>query len=311
MLSETEFFKRRLCGVVFAAAVLLVLKPVSAAPPRVKACPPASRWHIAETSNFRILVYGAQPAGVEIGQQCETLRGTLCEKWLGKSSPQWTPKCDIVLHSSDASYLGELGQGAASTLASSLVEQKVGRIALRRIDIRASRAGWRQTALPHEMTHVVLADCFKQRPLPRWIDEGMAILADPEIKQAGHRKDLDDAIKARASFRVVELISMEDYPAAQRWGTFYGQSASLVEYLVSQSTPDRFVQFVRLSMDNGYESALTQVYQIDNVMELERRWRAHLSGTGVAKNRQSPPATVVVKLVPVGLVRGNTLSAGL
>ena len=33
-------------------------------------------------------------------------------------------------------------------------------------------------SLGHELTHVLLADLFPNQTLPRWLDEGIAILAD-------------------------------------------------------------------------------------------------------------------------------------
>ena len=236
-------------------------------------CSPAS-WHAVETANFRILTYGCQCASRETGEKCEATRATLAEQWLGTTlAPNWTPKCDIVLHPSDAAYLREVGGGAGSTVASSLIDRKEGRIATRRIDVRGTQPNWQTAALGHEMTHIVLADRFADRPLPRWVDEGMAILADSREKQRLHRQDLKKALESRSQFRVLELITLADYPPAQRWGTFYGQSAALVQYLVEQGGERRFVEFVQLSLDQGYEPALRQVYQV-GIAELEQRWQA-------------------------------------
>ena len=58
------------------------------------------------------------------------------------------------------------------------------------------------TALPHELTHLILADRFSPRQVPRWSDEGMAVLADPAEKQRLHLRDLRQAL---ADARVPEL----------------------------------------------------------------------------------------------------------
>ncbi len=79
---------------------------------------------------------------------------------------------------------------------------------------------------------------------------------------------------------MVELLTLEDYPAAQRWGTFYGQSASIVEFLVAQKSPADFVKFVRLSLERGYDKSLREVYEIDGIADLDRRWTAHTGPGG-------------------------------
>ncbi len=234
-----------------------------------------SSWHVLETENFRVLVYGTRRVAASAGEACETLRTALYAKWTGETSPGvWSPKCDVVLHPNDASYLKEVGPGAASTVASSLVDQHKGRTRSRRIDVRSFNSDWETAALPHEMTHVVLADRFAGRTLPRWIDEGVAILADPVEKRRLHKQEMRGAIANRSAFRVVELLTLDDYPAANRWGTFYGQSVSVVEYLVTQKSPAEFLEFVQLAMDNGYEASLRKVYGISGIAELERDWNA-------------------------------------
>ncbi len=233
-------------------------------------------WHAVETANFRILCFGTQGVSRDTADGCEKLRDKLAGQWLGRQpAPNWNPKCDIVLHATDEAYVREVGGGGRNTVASALVDRKQGRIASRRIDVRSTQKNWLSTALGHELTHVVLADRFAARALPRWVDEGIAILADPTEKQSRHRGDLKSAIAARGEFRVLELITLADYPAAHRWGAFYGQSASLVQFLIDRSGEERFVEFVEVSFDRGYEQALQQVYQF-GIADLERDWHAQL-----------------------------------
>ena len=258
-------------------------EPQSAASKGARRACPTLGWHIAESRNFRVLVYSVEPADARVCDRCEALRGQLIEKWLGADSraqaeaSSWSPKCDIILHTSSASYVKAVGPGGAATVASSLVDQDHGKINLRRIDVRGMDPDWQSAALPHEMTHVVLADRFAGQRLPRWADEGVAILADPDTKVQGHLRDLEQAVATRNAFRVVELFALEDYPPANRWAAFYGQSASLTQFLVSRSdSSEKFVDFVELAMHRGYDAALRDVYQIHDAAELERAWRAQL-----------------------------------
>jgi hypothetical protein len=260
---------------------------------------PRPVWHVLETANFRVLSYGTHPVAASAGQACETLRTELYAKWIGDdSAADWLPKCDVVLHPTDASYLREVGAGAASTVASSLIDQLQGQIRTRRIDVRTSDSDWQTAALPHELTHVVLAGRFAGRALPRWIDEGAAILADPTAKRLGHKQEITAALANRSAFRIVELVTLDDYPAAHRWGTFYCQSASVVEYLVSQKSPADFVQFVELALDEGYDTSLRKVYGIAGIAGLERNWQAQ---THLSQPRISQPRTIQASApIPTG-----------
>jgi len=270
----------------FAVFVFAVLALAEAAEP--VACP---RWHITETENLRILNYGTEPIGRETADACEAARNGLAKRWLKSDQTHaWRPKCDIVLHSTDGGYLREVGAGARSTAASALVEQREGRVVLRRVDVRATRKDWLSSALAHELTHVVLADRFRTDALPRWLDEGIAILADPAAKRAGHAQGVRRAMASGSHFRLVELLALRDYPPAGRWGAFYDQSAALVEFLVAEAGPTRFVEFVEQALENGYPAALSQVYGQD-LGELERTFHAALAKSG----RQSPRTSHLAK----------------
>ncbi|MEX2113843.1 MAG: hypothetical protein WD845_11695 [Pirellulales bacterium] len=176
----------------------------------------------------------------------------------------------MVIHPTAASYLAEVGSAGRSTVASALVQREAGRIALRRIDVRDTSHG----AFGHELAHVVLADRFTREPLPRWVDEGIAILADSADKQRRHARDFAEALSNRAEFRLVELVAMEDYPPAGRWGAFYGQSASLVSFLVQQAGEQQFLDFVAAALESGYQQGLRETYDM-SIAQLERRWRTH------------------------------------
>ncbi len=258
-----------------------------------------SSWLVTESANFRVLVYGAQPASRQICDSCETLRSQLIEKWLGAGAAQkavsepWSPKCDIIIHSTAAGYVRAVGPGGNMTVASSLVDQDRGRIHVRRIDVRGQDAHWQTSALPHEMTHVVLADRFAGQRLPRWADEGVATLADPFAKRQGHLRDLHQAVATRSAFRIAELFTMDDYPPASRWAAFYGQSISLTEYLVDRGqSSEQFVNFVECAMNKGYETALREVYRINGPAELERDWMASIRAT---KPTAKPTASTAAK----------------
>jgi hypothetical protein len=156
------------------------------------------------------------------------------------------------------------------------VKSSSGRIVARRIDLLEADTNFLKAALPHELTHVVVNDRFLTNPLPRWADEGIAILADPQAKQRRHRNDLHMAVSDGTAFHAAALVALEDYPRPDRFGAFYGQSASLTEFLVERGTPAHFLAFMEGARREGYDSALRQYYEIDGIGELDRQWRQRL-----------------------------------
>jgi hypothetical protein len=205
------------------------------------------------------------------------LRHALCAKWCGAdATEEWNPKCQLVLYSSKQSYVAVVGRGGERTVGSSVVHVEKGCVESRRIDLLGGQTDFLTAALPHELTHVILRERFIRTKLPRWADEGLAILADTKAKQGRHFKDLQDAIAGRTTFNVASLLAMDDYPRSDRFGAFYGQSASLAEFLVNRKSPATFIEFIERADSDGYDKALRQCYGFSGLADLDRQWRQHI-----------------------------------
>src|SRR5262249_35474181 len=144
----------------------------------------------------------------------------------------------------------------------------------RRMNLRADNPQMLTTILPHEVTHIVLADLFIAQQIPRWADEGMAVLAEPLREQHLRAAELQGPLETGQLFDLATLMAM-DYPEAKDWSRYYAQSVSLTRYLVEQGPPERFIKFVRDSQRIGPEAALRGVYQIGGLAELKDRWLAY------------------------------------
>lgn len=243
-------------------------------------------WTICESANFRFCCRGRATASQETVAKAEALKAKLALKWLGaeaEADKDWRPKCDVILHTSAGSYL-QAAPGGEQTLGSSLIEVERGQIVTRRIDLRADRTGWFNDALGHELTHVVLADVFPGGNVPHWADEGMAVLADTPAKQNAHFRDLQIARGSRSTLRLVELLALDGYPRPDQQAAFYGQSASIVRYLVERDGPEQFVRFVRGAAKRGYEQALREDYQINGIQGLELHWARYVQRESTRSN---------------------------
>ena len=151
------------------------------------------------------------------------------------------------------------------------MESNGNRVVARRMNLRADHPQLLTAILPHEVTHVVLADLFTAQQIPRWADEGIAVLAEPNAEQQIRAAELQEPLEAGRVFDLSKLMAM-DYPDAKDWSLYYAQSVSLTRFLVEQGPPEQFVQFVQNSQRDGIEAALRDTYRIGGFAELQERW---------------------------------------
>jgi len=250
--------------------------------------------HDSSSQDVAVYSYRGGPSPVSVAEQCYSIRRQLHARWSGDRALQpWKPRCRIVVHATRAGYLNAVGRGAAQTSGSSLIRFDGSRIVERRIDLLADGGG-ELPALAHELTHVVLADRFGGRQPPHWADEGIALLSDSAEKQALHRRDCQLALRSGRALRLAEIVRLERFTSGEEAAAFYGQSLSLVDFLVRQAGPARFLAFVETGMDNGYDRALRQCYDIDGLGALECQW--HEAATHYSAN-----ATLLCQTQPSSL----------
>jgi len=243
-------------------------------------------WSVAETMNFRIY-HNLSPEWVErTAQVAERTRASMQRKWLGQSQPAWNPKCEIFLHASAQDYSRATGVPASSPGHSSF-QLDAGRVLSRRIDLHCDDNNIFMAVLPHEATHVVLAGNFGDKPVPRWADEGIAVLTEPRDKIERHLRTLPDHRQAHQLFPVKQLVNMSDYPDPHYVAAFYAESVSLVEFLSKERGPEVFTQFVRDGLRENFDAALARHYGFVNFDDLEARWQAHAFGGQAAPANQT------------------------
>ena len=263
------------CSVAIFAAAPIPVAEAGIQTPAI-ATVEGTQWEAA-SANFVVRSHHSAHDAREVAEFCERWRGKLQRHWCAAEREAWSPRCEVVVHADARSYLAAVGAGASQTFGSSLIqfgkqENDKDKIVSRRlIDFRGdNRFGI--AAVPHEMTHVILADLLDGRQPPRWADEGMAILADSRDKQLLHERDLTSGLTSCSAFGVAELLTLESYPQPARVPAFYGQSASLTALLARRDDPAKFVEFLRRSLDRGYDQALHDIYHLDNIAHLERLW---------------------------------------
>jgi hypothetical protein len=231
----------------------------------------AQGWYIAETENFRIFHNQPRDLVHKVALAAEQTRLAMNRKWFGSAGEAWNPKCSLYLHDDGKQYARSTGVPANSP-GHSRIETEGERVVSRRIDVHCDNPTMLKAVLPHETTHVVVAGKFGKGPVPRWADEGMAVLTEPADKIALHLKNLARFQKDGQLFSTRELMQLSDYPQPRRVGVFYAQSVSLVDYLTKKRGAVVFSQFLREALRDGYEPALRKHYQFRDFNDLQQSW---------------------------------------
>jgi len=229
-------------------------------------------WQVAETVNFRIFHKQNREFSEKVAGVAERTRVEVLRKWFGGNGVPWRGKCDVYLHATAQAYGSATGVSATSP-GHSRIETDSGNVVSRRMDLRCDIANLLNGVLPHETTHVVLAGQFGKHDVPRWADEGMAVLSEPADAIAQHRRNLAQSLTAKQTFTIRELMHLHDYPQANRVSVFYAQSVDVVAYLTELRGPLAFAEFLREGMQSGYEQSLRRHYGLASLDDLQTRWQ--------------------------------------
>lgn len=220
-----------------------------------------------ETANFAVEAPAAEIAR-QIAETAERCRMDLATLWLGKDLPDWPEKCPVKV------YIGnDLGAGGKT----SFIFDK-GTVYDWDMEVQGPLVRILDSVLPHEITHMVLASHFG-RPIPRWLDEGIATSVEHQSEQAKYRQMLRHFLQAEVGrcFPFNQMVAMKEYPEDPM--PFYAQGFSLVEYLLQIGTQFggdahcRLVRFADSAMQNGdWNAAISEHYGIQNLGQLQLSW---------------------------------------
>jgi RNA polymerase sigma factor (sigma-70 family) len=123
-----------------------------------------------DTPNFRVEAPTVQLAR-RIALAAERYRKEKALEWLGQVIPPWSQPCPIQV---------QLAAGGSNSATS--FEFADGKVTRQHMSLQGPLDRILKADLPHEITHVILAHHFGS-PLPRWADEGAAILSADEVER--------------------------------------------------------------------------------------------------------------------------------
>jgi hypothetical protein len=231
-------------------------------------------WRVAETVNFRLLHQHSRSLAEAVLRIAEHARTAQLRKWFDEPGRNWEPKCRLYLYPSGEAYSEATGAPATPGGGHTDIRAEDGRVLSRCIHVHGERTFLLKGVVPHEVTHAVLAGRLSSGRVPRWADEGMAILAEAPAHIDMHLRYLPRWRADDALYSTRTLVEMRDYPEPHALGVFYAQSVSLVDFLARQKGAERFAAFVRDGERDGYAASLRRHYGW-NFAELDRHWRRH------------------------------------
>ena len=206
--------------------------------------------------------------------------GPNCSRYWAGAEPDvepGTPRCDIYLYP-DARIFAQVTGQPADSPGFSTMGLSSGRVVARRINLRADHAGLVEAVVPHEVAHVVLADLFPTQQIPRWADEGMAVLAEPLDARPTGLSDLD--APARLGPRL-PVRRPDDRRHARRplLGPVHGPER-LGDGLPRRPRHARTASSSSSARPGGTgpEPALNRIYGFEGFDDLQARWLDHARG---------------------------------
>jgi hypothetical protein len=231
-------------------------------------------WQAAESANFRLFHQTSRSMAEAVLQTAERARVAQLRKWFGEVGDAWEPKCRIYLYSNAEAYGEATGAPVNPGGGHTDIRTDGDEVLSRVIHVHGARTFLLKGVVPHEVTHAVLAGRLSSRRVPRWADEGMAILAEAKAHIDMHLRYLPRMKADDVLYSMRTLVEMRDYPEPRAVGVFYAQSVSLVDFLTRQKGAERFAAFVRDGERDGYASSLRKHYGW-SFAELDRHWRRH------------------------------------
>jgi len=213
----------------------------------------------------------------QVGASAERHRRALARAWLGKEMPDWSEPCPLQV----SVTLG--GSGGATTF-----HFDRGRVLSQHMRVEGTLDRLLVSVLPHEVAHTVFAHDFG-RPVPRWADEGGAVLGEDPRERARHEKAMRQMLGEEGRrIPLRRLLALQDYPPDML--ALYVQGYSLTRFLVALRDRPTFLAFLKDGADGDWDRALNAHYGYKKVEELERAWLAGLKRPGpVGGGTPTPP----------------------
>jgi hypothetical protein len=233
-------------------------------PPAVVAPPEEAAAHHHITPNF-VVTAPTKLVALEVGLSAEHYRREKAIEWLGKDLPKWSKPCRVRVK------ITTQGCGGATSFAFDK-----GKVLSQDMHLEGSLDRILSDCLPHEVTHTILAHWYG-KPLPRWADEGMALLSESSDSQVRHAAMMSRILDEGRRIPLRHLLPSHEFPRDVM--ALYTEGYSLTDFLVKAGDRNTFLKLVRQGEQDGWDEAVRALYGWKTVEALEKAWLASVSKT--------------------------------
>jgi RNA polymerase sigma factor (sigma-70 family) len=272
--------------------------PVPAVAPPPVALDEASPAASYRTTNFVVTAPTRRCARL-VAEAAEQQRRQQALRWLGKELPDWKELCRIRVNIPSLGFLSNTASEADGHATCFAFDN--GKVTAQEMQLEGQLERILANSLPHEVTHTIFASHFRA-PVPRWADEGAALLAEDEEEQQRHEKLMRRLLDTPERFLSLRrLLPMPDYPKDVM--PLYVEGYALTRFLVERKDRQTFLAFVARGIRGDWDEAASRSYGFRNVKELERAWTTSL-GREREEKADTGEASPPVGAQPVtGMVR--------
>ena len=192
---------------------------------------------------------------------------------------------------------------------SDLVQFGPGGVASQNMEIKGPLDRLFASVLPHEVTHTVFAYHFR-RAVPRWADEGGAVLSEDDIERERHDKIIRQHPQPGAPVPPAPVVQcLKEYPPnGEKVMCLYAQGFSVSDYLVKRKDRQTFLPSSASACRGSGTWRSRRCYGHRTVEELEEAWLKHLRDTRsqpfiqlAQNNKQQQPQAETASRVVVRL----------
>ncbi len=216
------------------------------------------------TQNFLVTAPDSQLAQ-QVGEAAERYRDELAEYWIGHRLPPWPRPCPIRVV-------------AGNLPAQGVTQYQQQPVRDFNMEVIGTPRRILDSVLPHEVNHAVLATHFG-RPLPRWADEGICTTVEHAEEKAKHEAKLREFLSTRRGIPMNKLFLLKEYPSDML--PMYAQGYSVCRFLIAQSGPQPFIEFLQSYYDTGsWTDNVRRVYGYESLAELQTQWLGWVKSGG-------------------------------
>ncbi len=134
------------------------------------------------------------------------------------------------------------------------------------------------SVLPHEIGHVMFHRMMQFRPVPQWLEEGVAVRFEHAYARRHYLRQVRSDRSNGRLMELEQLMTMNRYPEQdQERNRFYAQSYSLVRFLLAQGGWRNLIRLGRRLPASTPQKQLEDIYGFSSLSDVRTAWLKQVS----------------------------------